>query len=133
MGLRFFCVQGERETVLRVSPVALDRAFRATNPEQYKHDDWRIARLLDLPENTRVGAPQIGVYEGRLGFVNGRHRALVAKLQGLKVIPVLVRKDNVLETREMLAKYRAASSADAQQSRRVLTDHRAADTGEELE
>jgi hypothetical protein len=95
----------EDEAVLRLSPYGLDRAFAATNPEQYQYHDWKIARLLDLPEGTRVAAPKIGAYDGCIGFEDGRHRALVAKLQGLKVLPVLVHADNIAEVRQLLSKF----------------------------
>jgi hypothetical protein len=85
----------------------LDRAFQATNPEQYQNDDWRIARLLKLPESTYIAIPKIGAY-GWAHRIRGRsHCALVAKQQGLKVIPGAVRKDNVAEVRQLLSKFRA--------------------------
>jgi ParB-like chromosome segregation protein Spo0J len=40
--------------------------------------------------------------------VNGRHRARAALLQGLKTIPVVVDKDNVVEVRALLAKFKQA-------------------------
>ena len=98
--------RGKDEVVLRVSPYALDRAFAATDPEMYQSvHDGKVAQLMKLPEGTRVPAPKIAACDGRLGFEDGRHRARVAKLQGLKVIPVLVPKDNVADVRQLLAKF----------------------------
>jgi hypothetical protein len=63
--------------------------------------------VVKLPEGARVAIPKIGACDGRIGFEDGRHRMLVAKQQGLKVIPVAVRKDNVAEVRQLLSKFRA--------------------------
>ena len=53
-------------------------------------------------------APIVGVLDGRICFENGRHRARVARRQGLKVIPVIVDKDNVAAVRELLARFQKA-------------------------
>jgi hypothetical protein len=104
----------EDEVVLRVSPHALDRAFQATaDPGLYELDDWRLERLLEMPEGTRVAAPKIGALDGRICFEDGRHRARIAKLQGRKVIPVLVRKDNITEVRELLSKFSGKKRPDS--------------------
>jgi hypothetical protein len=95
---------GERRNAF----AALERIMQSesiTDPELYKHDRGKIARLMELPEGTRVPAPKIAACDGLLGFEDGRHRALVAKLQGLKAIPVLVRADNVAEVRQLLSKF----------------------------
>jgi hypothetical protein len=109
MALKFDCSlrRREDEVVLRVSPRTLDRALAATNPEFYRPDDWRIQRLLELPEGTRVAIPKIGACDGCFGFEDGRHRMWAAKQQGLKVIPVAVRKTNVAELQQLLSRFRS--------------------------
>jgi hypothetical protein len=100
------------QMVLRVSPAVLDRAFQATNPAQYQHESYKIARLLEIPDTdydgtpTRFRMPIIGASLGKIGFEDGRHRALLAKQHGLKVMPVAVRRDNLPEVRRVLSDYR---------------------------
>jgi hypothetical protein len=106
----------ENEVMLKVNPAVLDRAFRATNPDQYQHHPGKVANFSkpmidDAGEQVRVRMPRIGAFNGRIGFENGRHRALAAKLQGLKLIPVAVHRDHVAELRRLLASYRTDVSA----------------------
>jgi hypothetical protein len=109
MPLRFTC-SGRRDdqTFLRVSPRALDRAFAATDPQFYASVSGdRVAQLMELPADECIKAPIIGVCDGRIGFENGRHRARAAMLQGLRVIPVIVDRDNAAEVRDLLAGFRS--------------------------
>jgi hypothetical protein len=105
MALCFHCRRLEGEVVLRVSNRALDRAFAATDPGMYQLDPRKIEWMLAFPDGTRLRAPRIAAQDGRIGFINGRHRARAALLQGLKVLPVLVFKDNVAQVREVLARF----------------------------
>jgi hypothetical protein len=108
MTIKFDCSlrRREDEALLRISPYSLDRAYAATDPEMYQSvHDGKVAWLQRLPEATRVPAPKIGATEGRIWFEDGRHRARVAKLQGRKVLPVLVHKDNIAEVRQLLSKF----------------------------
>ena len=66
--------------------------------------------MMAFPDGTRLKAPRIAAGYGRFGFINGRHRARVALLQGRKVPPVLVPKDNVAEVREVLSRFRGKPS-----------------------
>jgi hypothetical protein len=107
MAIRFTCGnRSDNETILRVSTRALDRAFAATDPEMYALSENKIAFLMDELAGQVITAPVIGVYEGQLIFENGRHRARVALRQGVKVIPVIVEKDNVAAVRDLLKIYR---------------------------
>ena len=76
MALRFtYSNRRDDQIVLRVSPRALDRAFAATDPDLYRT------------------------------VSNGRHRARVAMLQGLKVIPVIVYRNNAAEVHQVLSRF----------------------------
>jgi hypothetical protein len=106
--MRFTCsFRRDDQTILRVSPGALDRAFAATDPQLYASvHPGKVAHLMALPADARINAPVIGVYDGRLIFENGRHRARAALLLGLEAIPVIVDKDNVAEVRGLLARFK---------------------------
>jgi hypothetical protein len=100
-----FC--DDDQIILRVNPRALDRAFAATDPLFYASVvSGRVDQLMAMPADERIRAPVIGATEGRLVFKNGRHRARAALLQGHKVIPVIVDKDNVAEVRKLLARFK---------------------------
>jgi hypothetical protein len=134
MALRFSCSnRREDQVILRVSPRALDRAFAATDPQFYASVSIaKVARLLELPADERIPAPIIGAYDGRIGFENGRHRARAAMLQGLKVIPVIVYRDNAAAVRELLARFRKARRAEVAEFERDAISKRtkeAADDG----
>ena len=107
MTIRFTCSgRCEDQTILRGSTHALDRAFAATDPLFYATvSDGKVTRLMELPTDARIKAPIIGVFEGHLCFENGRHRARAAMLQGLKVIPVIVDKENAAEVRQLLTRF----------------------------
>jgi hypothetical protein len=97
------------QTVLRVSPRALDRAFAATDPKVYRTiSEVKVTWMLKHLDGQTFRAPIVGVLDGRICFENGRHRARVARRQGLKVIPVIVDKDNVAAVRELLARFQKA-------------------------
>jgi hypothetical protein len=108
--MRFDCSdRHEDQTILRVNPGALDRAFAATSPRLYASvHPGKVAHLMALPADVCINAPSVGVYEGCLTFENGRHRARAALLLGLKAIPVIVDKDNVAEVRGLLARFKRA-------------------------
>jgi hypothetical protein len=112
----FSCFCHEDQVILQVSPRALDRAFAATDPRFYASVvSARVKQLMAMPADERVRAPVIGATEGRLVFKNGRHRARAALLQGLKVIPVIVDKDNVAEVRALLARFKRPRKSDGVQ------------------
>jgi hypothetical protein len=121
MTIKFYCARRDDEMMLTVSPLALDRAFATTNPEQYQSVcDGKVMSLMKLPAAERIKAAIIGAYDGRIQFQNGRHRARVAMLRGRKTIPIIVYKDNVDAVRELLAKFRTRSNEHARDSVRIL-------------
>jgi hypothetical protein len=68
---------------------------------------------MELPADECIGAPVVGVCNGRVGFENGRHPARAAVLLGRKVIPVIVYRDNVAEVRELLARFKQDAAASS--------------------
>jgi hypothetical protein len=95
------------QTILRVSPRALDRAFAATNPAFYRTvSEVKVTWMMKHLDGKTLKAPILGVLDGRIHFENGHHLARAARRQGLKVIPVIVDKDNVAAVRELLARFR---------------------------
>ena len=82
--IQFHCTRSAREVILRVSTSALDRAVAATDPVAYAGVNLDKVALLAAAE-ARLRAPQVDVFEGCLGFINGRHRARAALWQGRKV------------------------------------------------
>ena len=66
---RHFTCEGrcDDQTILRVSPRALDHTFAATDPELYASvSDGRVAELMELSADERIKAPIIGVSDGRI-------------------------------------------------------------------
>ena len=81
--------------------------------------------MLKIPETEeegypiRIRMPRIGAYDGQIGFEDGRHRALLAKQQGLRIMPVAVRRDNVAEVRAVLSKWRGRPDENTQRTATV--------------
>lgn len=108
MALHFHCTRRDDQVVLQVSTRALDRAHAATDPQQYlRIGAGGAASLMQWStDDEPIRAPQISVYDGQLSFTDSRHRARAALLQGRKVIPVIVHRDNVADVRALLAQFR---------------------------
>lgn len=84
------------QRVVEVDPRAFDRAYAATDPD-FRNGviPGRSERLAEhVAQGNPVSMPEVGVYDGRVGVTNGRHRARMAADQGLERMPVAVDQGN---------------------------------------
>lgn len=92
------------QTVIIVSCRRLIAAWRATEDPRFVVDNGDHI-IKYAAQGALFRPPEISVYSGRLGFTNGRHRAVAALQTGRTSIPVIVDRDNAEAVQNLLQSY----------------------------
>lgn len=97
--------------VVDVSPSALIRAHRATDPDYAQYN--KVQAVSDFAsKGKRLSLPEADVVDGKLAFTNGRNRAKLAEESGLKTIPVAVSKGTGNAFKRFVSQYELAPQVD---------------------
>ena len=95
---------GEPHSVVDVPVDALDAAHKATDPNFYIGNPKQ--QVIDhMAGGGEISLPEVGVYQGRLGYTNGRNRVAAARQLGAQTVPVAVETSNVKDLMDLLDKH----------------------------